>query len=35
MEETIMAKLTAIVNEFDSDFPARDKYETKYFGYLG
>jgi hypothetical protein len=29
-----MAKLTAIVNEFDGNFPARDKYETKYFKYL-
>jgi hypothetical protein len=30
-----MAKEKAIINSYDSTFPARDRYDSKYFKYLG
>jgi hypothetical protein len=35
IEDTILAKETAIINSFDGPFPAKSRYDTKYFKYLG
>jgi hypothetical protein len=34
-KDTILAKEKAIINRFDGSFPVSDKYDSKYFKYLG
>jgi hypothetical protein len=34
-KDNAMAKEKAIVNRYDTSFPARDRYDSKYFKYLG